>query len=100
MSVTIKEVCDRVHAGRRQLRRLHIDPMMENIEIMIGPYAWADLLDEYKRLREEEDGYTLYRLAGPISEPTPNEFRIFGIRARRSTDLGPNEIRFRSEVSL
>lgn len=98
--VTIAEVCQRVCAGRRQLRRLHIDPMMENVEIMIGPEAWADLINEYRELLASQNRYTLYRLAGPIAEPTPGEFWIFGIRARRSNDLGPNEIRFRSEVTL
>lgn len=100
MTTTIKEVCERVYAGRRQLRELGCDPDLRNVEIMIGHETWAHLIIEHREVLRRQNRYEAFRVLIAVEEPTPGEFLIFGLRARPSNDLGPNEIRFRSEVTL
>lgn len=94
--MTAREILDRIYAGRHQLRKLHGDPDLNDVQIIMSNELYAALMvgcrdDDMARNIVHVD-YGDYTGSAVI--------KIWNMPTYPDSSLKPNEIRFRSEVTL
>ena len=88
--MSILDILDRIWSGRNELRRLHVDPNLENVDIVMSVHAHMVVMSD----RASVAGIV------ELDNDAPAGIRIWGLPVRRDPTFDDNEIRFRSEVAL
>jgi hypothetical protein len=86
------DIIDRIWAGRGVLTRMRITTDLNDVEIIMS-------VDTHMRLMAGRSNPAVAS-AIEVDHKLPVGIRIFGLVVRRDPTFAPNEIRFRSEISL
>lgn len=91
--MTAREILERIWEGRRQLRELHINPELKDVELIMS-------VDLHMRLMGGLSSLGDMRGVVEIDHSLPAAIRIWGMVVRRDPNFRHNEMTFRSEVQI
>lgn len=100
MTPDLRAVIHRIWDGRAAMHRLGVDPEQEDVQVIVGEYAWELIREYWTDLAES--GMAVFTSVLSSTDSSDVEVRIFNLPVRPATrdEFMPNEIRFRSEVSV